>query len=79
MNSNYWAGGYTLEDLIKYCDNSGIDRKDIKLFVAVYDIDGKTNENRGAKMSEVQNFRLCITDKFLEIMVRKDNLRMYGT
>lgn len=73
MNSKYWAGGYTLEDLIKYCHNCGLDRKDIKLVVSVYDID-QNNDNKGCRMSEVQNFRLCITDKFLEFMVRKDNL-----
>lgn len=73
--NNYWAGGYTLEDLIKYCDNSGLERKDIKLIVSIYDIDAKTNENKGAKMAEVQNFRLCITDRHLELMVRKDSFK----
>ena len=73
--SNYWSGGYTLEDLVSYCDNSGIDRKDIRLVCSIYDIDNKTGENHGCKMSEVQNLRLCITDSFVEFMVRKDNLK----
>ena len=33
----YWRGGYTLEDLIKYCDNSGLAREEIKLVCSIYD------------------------------------------
>ena len=75
MNSKqYWTGGYTLADLIKYCDNSGLAREEIKLVCSIYDTNPKNNVYRGCEMSEVQNYRLCITDKFLELMVRKDNL-----
>lgn len=74
-NEQYWKGNYTLEDLVKYCDNSGLTREDIQIVVGVYDIDQKTDENRGAKMSAVENFRLCITDGFLELMVRKGSLK----
>lgn len=75
MNNGYWAGGYTLEDLVKYCQNSGLEQKDIRLIISEYDIDEKTSENKGAKKSQVENFRLCITDSFLELMVRKNSLR----
>ena len=70
----YWRGGYTLDDLVKYCDNSGLNREDIQIVCGVYDID-QNGDNKGCKMCEVQNFRLCITDGFLEIMTRKDNYK----
>lgn len=70
----YWRGEYTLADLIKYCDDCGLNREEIKVVCGIYDIDAN-GDNKGCQMSEVQNFRLCITDKFLELMFKKDNLQ----
>lgn len=70
----YWRGEYSLDDIIKYCNESGLSRKDIKVVCSVYDIDSN-GDNKGCQMSEVKNFRLCITDNFLELMIRKDDLQ----
>lgn len=58
--SNYWSGGYTLEDLVSYCDNSGIDRKDIRLVCSIYDIDNKTGEQFCWVYGTKRQFKKCL-------------------